>query len=78
MSQPHIPGSTTDLWAPIIVPAVGNPWVLYSCIRYTRKGAREAYVDGFGGKETGPKYMRKQIRQKKLRFARVTVTEQTP
>lgn len=57
------------LWAPIFVPKHGGvPWVNHLCIRYTRREAKAAYLDGFA-----PEQHREEL--KLVRFARVDVME---
>jgi len=68
MSKPAI---SKNLWAPVHTPARGNPWINWRCVRTTRKASREALLEGIG-----PDYHKKHLDG--VRFARVTITEDTP
>lgn len=61
--------STSNLWAPLVTPARGKPWIRWDCLARLRKDARESY---FG--VMTPAARKKW--SKCVRFVRVTVTEQ--
>jgi hypothetical protein len=56
------------LWAPIATPERGRPWVLWIYVRSTRHEAKSAYLSGYD-KDTATSAL------KRVRFARVTITE---
>lgn len=57
------------LWAPIFVPNTGGvSWVNHLCIRYTRREAKAAYLEGFT-----PEQQREEL--KLVRFSRIDVME---
>lgn len=62
---------TKRLWAPIIKPARGHEWVNWLCVRSTKREAIIAYRAG-----VPIECMRHHIRR--VRFARVTITEEPP
>lgn len=59
------------LWAPIVNPSRGTPWVVWTCVRMTRKAAKEAYCE-----DVPPGHLRSHL--SRVRFARVTITEDSP
>jgi hypothetical protein len=37
---------TNNLWAPVVT-AGRKPWIIWTCVRSTRKDAKAAYLEGF-------------------------------
>lgn len=67
MSAPAI---EKRLWAPIRISTKGRPdWPICSCIRYSRRDAKAAFLEGYD-----PQNHKRAL--KGIRFARVTVMEQ--
>lgn len=64
MSKPAI---TRNMWAPIRVSPRGD-WVIYNCIRYTRRDAKAAFLEN-----CSPGFEKQWLQG--VRFARVTITE---
>lgn len=62
---------STGIWAPIITPKRGRPWVFWSALRGTRRDARSAFLANYRPE-------RRADALKGVRFARVTVTEDAP
>lgn len=58
-----------NLWAPVATTARGAPWVIWSCIRATRRDAKAEYLS-----DLIPEVHKKAL--KRVRFARVDVVEQ--
>ncbi len=57
-----------NMWAPINISPRGD-WIFHTCVRFTRRDAKEAYLAGYDEKH------HKRL-LKNVRFARVTVMEQ--
>lgn len=58
--------STSGLWAPIVKPTRGKEWVIWTCIRGTRRDARAAYLE-----HMEPSHYATAL--KRVRFARVSI-----
>lgn len=56
------------LWAPIATPTRGTPWVIWTHVASTRKGARDSYL-----RRVDPLHIKHALAR--VRFARVTITE---
>lgn len=62
---------SSGLWAPIVTPSRGTPWVVWTCVRMTRREAKAEYLRDL------PKDLIKD-NLKRVRFSRVTITEDIP
>lgn len=58
-----------NLWAPIVSPQKGKDWIVWTCVRYTRREARNAYLEGINPN-------REKEHLARVRFAKVTIKEQ--
>lgn len=65
------PAQTKNLWAPVITPKRGKPWICYVDARSTRRESKAAYL-----KDVLPAYHSDFL--ERCRFAKVTITEQKP
>lgn len=63
------PAQTNGLWAPIIKPTTGNEWVMWNCVRFTKKEARASFLNQF------PPRLAKSVLAD-CRFARVSIIEE--
>ena len=57
------------LWAPIVVSPRGKEWIIVSCVRHTKRGARSAFLEGVDAKFHETMLHR-------IRFGRVSVLEE--
>jgi len=60
---------TRNLWAPLVTPKRGKPWISHLDVRSTRREAKAAFI-GDMTPETADSCLRN------VRFVKVTVTEQ--
>jgi len=60
---------TNNLWAPIVT-AGRKPWIIWHCVRSTRKDAKAAYLGGFP-----EKYHKEHLAQ--IKFIKVFVAAQS-
>ena len=63
------PAITKNLWAPLITPKRGRPWIDYSKIASTRMACRFYHLDGLTDKG-------REMFASITKYVRVTVTEQ--
>lgn len=61
--------TTKNLWAPVVKAKRGNDWIVWTCVRSTRREAKSAYIDGVEADHI-------KHHLKRVRFARVTIQEQ--
>lgn len=59
---------SAGLWAPIVTPRRGRPWVMWTCVRVMRRDAIAAFTAGLN-----PSVVQEHL--SRVRFARVTITE---
>lgn len=62
------PAQSSNLWAPIARPHRGSEWIIWTCVRCTRKEAKRAYLAG-----VTPGLEKQHLAR--VRFARVSITE---
>lgn len=61
----------TKMWAPIVKSKRGSDWIVWTCIRSTRKQALHAYLSGLN---PAPEIVKAHL--DRVRFARVSVIEE--
>lgn len=59
---------TNNLWAPVTTQG-RKPWIIWTCVRSTRREAKHAYLEGLD-----PKYHKKHLAR--IKFIKVFVAEQ--
>ena len=64
-----MPAQTKNLWVPIVTPVSGDEWINWSAVSTTRRGSKRLYLYGSSVD------MHKQMLER-VRFAKVTITEQ--
>ena len=57
------------LWAAVITPTRGRPWVAHHTLANTKREARELYLGGIPDPVLAMRYL------ERVRFAKVTITE---
>ena len=60
---------TNNLWAPLVMSG-RTPWIIWTCVRSTRRDAKAAYLEGFPAS-----YHEQHLAR--IRFIRVYVAEQS-